>query len=65
MGVEPVPGAQAVTCAAPARSARAWSPAVLALEGGAGLELLMDKIKTTKSNDEFLAEIAKTPSLPV
>src|SRR5213076_1252384 len=26
-----------------------------ALEGGAGLELLMDKIKTTKSNDEFLA----------
>ncbi|TML89724.1 MAG: transcription termination factor Rho [Actinobacteria bacterium] len=33
-----------------------------ALEGGAGLELLMDKIKTTKSNDEFLAEIAKAPS---
>ena len=32
-----------------------------ALEGGAGLELLMDKIKTTKGNDEFLAEIAKTP----
>ncbi|MHB8294754.1 MAG: transcription termination factor Rho [Acidimicrobiales bacterium] len=30
----------------------------------AGLELLMDKIKTTKSNDEFLAEIAKGPSLP-
>ena len=29
---------------------------------GAGLELLMDKIKTTKSNDEFLAEIAKTPT---
>jgi transcription termination factor Rho len=28
---------------------------------GAGLELLMDKIKSTKSNDEFLAEIAKTP----
>jgi transcription termination factor Rho len=27
----------------------------------AGLELLMDKIKSTKSNDEFLAEIAKTP----
>ncbi len=25
----------------------------------AGLELLMDKIKTTKSNEEFLAEIAK------
>ena len=28
----------------------------------AGLELLMDKVKTTKSNDEFLAEIAKTPT---
>ncbi len=27
----------------------------------AGLELLMDKIKTTKSNEEFLAEIAKGP----
>ena len=27
----------------------------------AGLELLMDKIKTTASNDEFLAEIAKNP----
>ncbi|MBX7161966.1 MAG: transcription termination factor Rho, partial [Acidimicrobiia bacterium] len=33
-----------------------------ALEGGAGLELLVDKIKSTKSNDEFLAEIAKTPA---
>ncbi len=27
----------------------------------AGLELLMDKIRTTTSNDEFLAEIAKGP----
>jgi transcription termination factor Rho len=27
----------------------------------AGLELLMDKIRTTNSNDEFLAEIAKGP----
>ncbi|HUY86835.1 MAG TPA: transcription termination factor Rho, partial [Acidimicrobiales bacterium] len=27
-----------------------------------GLELLMDKIKTTSSNDEFLAEIAKGPN---
>ena len=27
----------------------------------AGLELLMDKIRTTESNDEFLAEIAKGP----
>src|SRR5438552_4039304 len=32
-----------------------------ALEEGKGLELLIDKIRTTKSNDEFLAEIAKTP----
>ena len=31
----------------------------------AGLELLMEKIKTTKSNDEFLAEIAKGPTPPV
>ena len=30
----------------------------------AGLELLMDKIRTTKSNDEFLAEIAKGPAAP-
>ena len=29
---------------------------------GAGLELLMDKIRTTRSNDEFLAEIAKAPN---
>ncbi len=28
----------------------------------AGLELLIDKIKTTASNDEFLAEIAKGPT---
>jgi len=33
-----------------------------ALEGGAGLELLIDKIRTTASNDEFLAEIAKAPT---
>ncbi len=31
----------------------------------AGLELLMEKIKTTTSNDEFLAEIAKGPTVPV
>ncbi len=29
---------------------------------GAGLELLMERIRTTPSNDEFLAEIAKTPA---
>lgn len=36
----------------------------LAAEGreAAGLELLIEKIKTTKSNDEFLAEIAKGPA---
>ncbi|MDQ1519744.1 MAG: transcription termination factor Rho, partial [Actinomycetota bacterium] len=33
-----------------------------ALEGGSGLELLIDKIRTTKSNDQFLSEIAKAPS---
>jgi transcription termination factor Rho len=30
----------------------------------AGLQLLMDKIKTTKSNEEFLADIAKGPNPP-
>ena len=36
----------------------------LANEGNAaaGLELLMDKLRTTRSNDEFLAEIAKGPT---
>jgi len=36
----------------------------LANEGNAapGLELLMDKIRTTRSNDEFLSEIAKGPT---
>jgi len=36
----------------------------LAADGNAapGLELLMDKIRTTKSNKEFLAEIAKGPT---
>ena len=33
-----------------------------ALEEGEGLELLIDKIRTTKTNDEFLAEIAKAPT---
>ncbi|MDA8070375.1 MAG: transcription termination factor Rho [Actinomycetota bacterium] len=38
----------------------------LAAEGSAaaGLELLMDRIRTTRSNDEFLAEIAKGPAPP-
>jgi transcription termination factor Rho len=36
----------------------------LGAEGSAaaGLELLVDKIRTTRSNDEFLAEIAKAPA---
>jgi transcription termination factor Rho len=36
----------------------------LASEGreAAGLELLIDKLKSTRSNDEFLAEIAKGPN---
>jgi transcription termination factor Rho len=33
-----------------------------ALEEGKGLELLIDKIRTTRSNAEFLAEIAKAPT---
>jgi transcription termination factor Rho len=36
----------------------------LASDGNAaaGLELLVDKIRTTRSNEQFLAEIAKTPA---
>jgi transcription termination factor Rho len=36
----------------------------LAAEGNSapGLELLIDKLKTTRGNDEFLAEIAKAPT---
>jgi transcription termination factor Rho len=33
-----------------------------ALEGGAGLELLTDKLRTTKTNEEFLTDIAKAPT---
>jgi transcription termination factor Rho len=33
---------------------------LLALEPGAALELLIDRLKTTKSNAEFLAEVAKS-----
>ncbi len=32
-----------------------------ALEGSAGLELLIDKLRSTKTNKEFLTEIAKAP----
>jgi transcription termination factor Rho len=32
-----------------------------ALEGGGGLELLIDKMKATKGNEDFLREIAKVP----
>ncbi len=40
---------------------------VLAADGNAaaGLELLMDKIRTTKSNDDFLDDIAKGPAPPL
>src|SRR5207248_9288891 len=34
-----------------------------ALEGGSGLELLIDKLRSTKTNGEFLAEIAKAPAV--
>jgi len=33
---------------------------LLALESGAALELLIDRLKTTKTNAEFLAEVAKS-----
>ena len=33
-----------------------------ALEEGKGIELLLDKIRTTKDNDEFLREIGKAPT---
>ena len=33
-----------------------------ALEGGSGLELLIDKLRSTKTNREFLNEIAKAPT---
>ena len=35
---------------------------LLALEPGAAIELLIDRLKTFKSNDEFLAEVAKQPA---
>jgi transcription termination factor Rho len=33
---------------------------LLALEPGAAIELLIDRLKTTKTNSEFLAEVAKS-----
>jgi len=33
-----------------------------ALEGGAGLELLTEKLRTTQTNEQFLTEIAKAPA---
>ncbi|MFM8305056.1 MAG: transcription termination factor Rho, partial [Actinomycetota bacterium] len=32
------------------------------LEDGAGLDLLIEKLRTTKSNEEFLTEMAKSPA---
>ena len=36
---------------------------VTALSAEAGLNLLVDRLKTFRNNDEFLAEIAKQPSM--
>jgi transcription termination factor Rho len=33
-----------------------------ALEPGAALELLIDKLRSTKSNEQFLKDIAKAPT---
>jgi transcription termination factor Rho len=33
-----------------------------ALDSAASLELLIDKVRATKSNEQFLREIAKAPS---
>jgi transcription termination factor Rho len=33
-----------------------------ALDSAAALELLIDKVRATKSNEQFLREIAKAPS---
>jgi transcription termination factor Rho len=33
---------------------------LLALESGAALELLIDRLKNANSNEEFLAEVAKS-----
>jgi len=46
----------------PSELAQVWKlrRVLLALEPGAALELLIDRLKTSKSNGEFLAEIAKS-----
>jgi transcription termination factor Rho len=46
----------------PSELAQVWKlrRVLLALEPGAALELLIDRLKTSKSNAEFLAEIAKS-----
>jgi len=33
-----------------------------ALDSGAALELLIDKLRATKSNEQFLKDIAKAPA---
>jgi transcription termination factor Rho len=33
-----------------------------ALDSGAALELLVDKLRATKSNEQFLKDIAKAPA---
>ena len=48
----------------PAEAAAVWKlrRVLNALEEGKGLELLIDKIRTTKDNNEFLREIGKAPT---
>ena len=61
------PPATRSCCSTASSSSRCGSCAVclsgLAADGSAaaGLELLMDRLKTFRTNDEFLAEIAKQP----
>jgi transcription termination factor Rho len=33
------------------------------LRAAPGLEMLMDRLKTFRSNEDFLAEVAKTPGV--
>ncbi|NBU16447.1 MAG: hypothetical protein EBS48_05435, partial [Actinobacteria bacterium] len=44
---------------------RLWVLGGMAQDGNPapGLEMLMDRLKTFRTNDEFLAEVAKTPGV--
>ena len=54
---------RAATSSSRSGSCAGCSRASARAASGAGLELLIDRMKTFKSNDEFLAEIAKAPSM--